>query len=349
MTITLALIATAAAIALICDFLRARNAQLRHAMAELEACNRARKQAANDAKDAANRPAAAQQMTRKKTLTGSSRTQLGAGNAQPLQRLNKNKEDRMTSRQALSDWLIERAAARDAQKTAAETRASEPGKSEPVPGRLPAPDRVLKPFAVPARPVPVSIDAYLWESLTAAEPETGPTPRFGTRFELIQGSGGSGKLDLDVPAGMHAAIALEQLTGSRKLFTGLVISIGVNQGDIGRNRDENLMQSLESFVSDLLRETDFGCRVNGEEFLIICPGPHGAEAQRRLSQVSERLWDFQLRTLGKLSILFSVGGIDVQRESLSDAIALAKERMGQTRRSRNAVPSSVAPQYRKAV
>ena len=45
LTITLALIAAAAAVALICDFMRARNAQLRKAMAELEARNQAREQA----------------------------------------------------------------------------------------------------------------------------------------------------------------------------------------------------------------------------------------------------------------------------------------------------------------
>jgi hypothetical protein len=306
LTITLALIAGAAAVALICDFLRARNAQLRRAMAELEARDQARDHARKNAPKKANRPVPVRAIQRL---------------AQP-----QNKDHAMTSKKALSEWLIQRAAARAAKKTEEET--------------IPA---VLKPFAVPARPVPVCIDAYLWAPLTATEPEPA---RIAPTFELIQGAS---KLDLDVPAGMHVASALERLTRNRHPFTGLVISIGVNQSDAGRSHNEELMRSIETFIAGLLGEADFGCHVDDDEFVLLCPGPSGAEAQRRLSRVSERLWDFQLRTLGNFSLLFSIGATDVERESLSDAIALAKERMGQTLRGRKPLSLSVVPQHRKAV
>ena len=56
--ITLALIAVTAIIALICDFLRARNAQLRQAMAQLEACKQAHMKASDEHKHSVTKFAA---------------------------------------------------------------------------------------------------------------------------------------------------------------------------------------------------------------------------------------------------------------------------------------------------
>ena len=61
-------------------------------------------------------------------------------------------------------------------------------------------------------------------------------------------------------------------------------------------------------------------------------------AQRRLFQVSEKLWDFQLRSLGQLAVMFSWGGLEVSSDSLSSAVAAARERMYQTRRNRRQSP-----------
>jgi hypothetical protein len=46
------------------------------------------------------------------------------------------------------------------------------------------------------------------------------------------------------------------------------------------------------------------------------------------------LWNFQLRGQGSFSVLFSWGGIGVENEPLSEAIASATGRMQQTKRSR---------------
>jgi GGDEF domain-containing protein len=90
----------------------------------------------------------------------------------------------------------------------------------------------------------------------------------------------------------------------------------------------------QPFIEGLLGESDFACRISNDEFLIICPGLRGVEAQRRLNEISERLWNFQLRGQGSISVLFSWGGIGVEDEPLSEAIASATERMQQTKRSR---------------
>jgi CO/xanthine dehydrogenase Mo-binding subunit len=67
--------------------------------------------------------------------------------------------------------------------------------------------------------------------------------------------------------------------------------------------------------------------------------------QRRLTQISERLWDFQLRSLGSFSILFSWGAVEVAVEQLREAIDAANEQMYQTKRTRSG--SFNAPGSRK--
>lgn len=343
--VSLALLAAAAVIALFCDYLRVKNTRLRQAVADLEArnraCNEARESAATNARRS---DAFAERIARRKGTSGRPAPQIGAGNARPIQR--RNKDDAATSRKALSEWLIQRAAARAAQKMAGTTVVNSCGTSAPIPGHVPL-NPILKPFAVPRRPVPVSVDAYLWDFLsveTAIEPFT----KAGMGFELIQGSGASNQ-DLEVPAGVHTSTALERLRESRNLFTGLVISIAVNRGDHSTCGDESPVDVINGFLCDLLGSSDFGCPVSNDEFLLICPGVQGAEAQRHLSDVSERLWDLQLRMIGQFSIEICVGAADIRRESLSEAIEQANERMGQTRRNRDTLAAGLAARQRQAV
>jgi GGDEF domain-containing protein len=101
--------------------------------------------------------------------------------------------------------------------------------------------------------------------------------------------------------------------------------------------NKDLLNAIADYVSTLLRDRDFGCRIAEDEFVLVCPGELGADAQRRLSQISERLFDYQLRCIGSFSILFSSGGVDVDQEPLADAVSGAVERMSQTRRSRKTV------------
>lgn len=87
---------------------------------------------------------------------------------------------------------------------------------------------------------------------------------------------------------------------------------------------------------------------------MIYPQERGASAQRRLSQIAQQLWDFQLRSLGTFQILFSWGGVEVRSESIEEAIASASERMQETKRGRKLLtmvsPGPVAEtQLRQAV
>ena len=157
-------------------------------------------------------------------------------------------------------------------------------------------------------------DKFLWKHLSKKEPQS---------IELPDGD------PSPIPSGMFERASLEALLEADRPFTGLVVLVGI---DNRRNHREE--HPAQSFIEGLLGPADFACRNNDDQFLMICPGLHGAEAQRRLNEISERLWNFQLRGQGSFSVLFSWGGIGSENEPLSKAIASAHERMQQTRRSR---------------
>ena len=134
-----------------------------------------------------------------------------------------------------------------------------------------------------------------------------------------------------VPAGFHEGYILSRLVQSRQPVSGLVVSIGVNTP---RNSDGSMPEPIRKLVESLIGPGDFACQSNSEEFLLIYPNERGASAQRRLSEIAQQLWDFQLRSLGSFSILFTWGGVEVRSESIDEAIASANERMHETRRGR---------------
>jgi hypothetical protein len=142
-----------------------------------------------------------------------------------------------------------------------------------------------------------------------------------------------------LPVGFHAGFhdghvdghVLNKLVQSRQPISGLVVSIGVNSS---RKSDGALPESVINLVESLIGPHDFAAQSADDEFLLIYPQERGASAQRRLSQISRQLWDFQLSSLGSFQILFSWGGVEVSGESIEEAIASASERMQETKRGR---------------
>ena len=193
-------------------------------------------------------------------------------------------------------------------------------KPEPIP--IVTPERPSQSQAPPPQPA-VTIDAFLWQHLSdgflwkhlAAEK---PVP-----LELTPSATAS------LPMGMCEQTELQPFLDADFPFTGLVVLVG-----IANSRTPSREHPAQPFIEGLLCPADFACRYGKEEFLIICTNLRGAEAQRRLNEISERLWNFQLRGQGSFSVLFSWGGIGVENEPLSEAIASATERMQQTKRSR---------------
>jgi hypothetical protein len=210
-----------------------------------------------------------------------------------------------------------------------------------------------------------TIDAVLWERLVASMPRNGLLTSGAAessvepavekpRIEVAPGA-----LDATYhivqnelpqtawPAGMIQPPAFQRLLDGAEPFSGLVVSIGVNESDSSMWHSVGLMQSVGSYIAGLLRDKDFSCRTDYDEFIVVCCGEHGAQSQRRLNQISERLWDYQLRGIGTCSILFSWGGVEVQEQPLAEAVASAVDRMRQTKRAGS--PSSSGSAYQQAV
>ena len=193
-----------------------------------------------------------------------------------------------------------------------------------------------------------TIDAALWERLISSH---------SNQNLLSSGAGdsqvapptlsGRDVAPSNQPCGMIQQPVLDELLESEKRFNGLVVSIGINDSDSSMWHSQGLVQSVGTYIASLLREKDFSCRTSYDEFVMVCRGEQGAESQRRLNQISERLWDYQLRGIGACSVLFSWGGVEIQDQPLAEAIASATERMRETKRSGISAESALA--HRQAV
>jgi GGDEF domain-containing protein len=128
----------------------------------------------------------------------------------------------------------------------------------------------------------------------------------------------------------------------RQPISGLVVSIGLTE-EKDANADNNtsvvepVPASVRTLIESMIGPGDFAAQSGKEEYLLIYPGVRGAAAQRKLSEVAQQLWDFQLLTMGQFSVQFSWGGVEVRSESIEEAIASATERMNETRRGRKVV------------
>ena len=190
------------------------------------------------------------------------------------------------------------------------------------------PPLAAKPEPTPVIPSPTSppapaIDAFLWQHLGDGFLWEHLSDDKRAPIQLTPTAPAS------IPTGMCDQTALQPFLETDFPFTGLVVLVG-----IANSRIPTREHPAQPFIEGLLNRADFACRYGKEEFLIICPDLRGAEAQRRLNEISERLWNFQLRGQGSFSVLFSWGGIGVENEPLSEALASATERMQQTKRSR---------------
>lgn len=220
-------------------------------------------------------------------------------------------------------WLAHRLKQKNKQLRKAvrelQRRAQEPAPI--VAAKVPSPTQKLRSQPVPT-PVP-TVDAFLWEHLGDAFlwehlADNKPVPVDLTRND-----------SRSIPTGMCDRSAVQPLLEADLPFTGLVVLVGISKSRMSR-----VEYPAEPFIEELLGPADFACPNGDDEFLIVCSGLRGAEAQRRLNEISERLWNFQLRGQGSFSVLFSWGGIGVENEPLSEAIASATGRMQQTKRSR---------------
>ena len=212
---------------------------------------------------------------------------------------------------------------------------------------LPMPPPLPPPQTSKALLPPPTVDNALFDLLVsggaAPSPVNAPVPVTRANFE-----GAPAAAPLTRLKGMIEPLALEGILRTNKPFTGAAASISVS-GAEGRRLTEGQLEWVATYLAGLLDENDYGCRNAPEEFLIVCPGLQRAEAQQRLNEISQRLWEFQLRGIGNHSIIFNCGGIESRNEPLADALASAVERMRLNQRSRNQIYVHALTAHNQAV
>lgn len=312
--VSLVVILGAAFVALICDFLKGNNEQLRELTVELKVRNeeeRRRSQTMTPQPVAA--PAPVKMESEKKIETRAARSM--AAPKEPKRAIAPEALAAMQRGAQLAGSPRVRAAAAAAGATSSAMNRTE-RRPEPAADPVVEPPIEIQPEApaVIAPQTPVAAGKKDWNLLLARKP---------AKQQVLDMA--------PVPAGYHDGYVLSHLVKQQQPVSGLVVSIGVNTP---READGSMPESVKGLIQSLIGADDFACQSNEEEFLLIYPNEHGASAQRKLSQIAQRLWDFQLRSMGTFSILFSWGGIEVSSESLDEAIASANERMQETRRNR---------------
>lgn len=148
-------------------------------------------------------------------------------------------------------------------------------------------------------------------------------------------------------AGGRRADLLNDLLQSEGPFEGVALSISVVDyvrlvAENGKEPVEEVMTALEELVRASGGDADLVCRISEDEFIVVCPGATGGAAAQRVRQLSESLWDFQLRSLVSFPIMFSWGASESGAaqgtpRSLADSVDRAREQMLESRRSRRAL------------
>ncbi len=333
--VSLVVILAAAFVALICDFLRGSNQQLRELAVEL----RVRRE---------------EEQRRTQLLAAAARGMRQPG-IQPARPLPVTREKPAAQTRAMEKArpveLRQKPASPENAGVTAHARAQKIAESAPAaPRKSSVIDSAILARVARLGNADGTAGTLAGMEFTETEVLLAPPPPGTQRHghELIAIAGGretsSSRPESSLPAGLQDGYVLTRLIQSRRPITGLVVSIGVQSGE---SRNGDVPESVDGLVRSLIGPDDFASRSGADEYLLIYPRERGDSAQRRLSEIAERLWDFQLRSLGRTSILFSWGGVEVEGETISDAIASATERMSQTRRSRKTV--SIQELQRKAV
>jgi hypothetical protein len=136
-----------------------------------------------------------------------------------------------------------------------------------------------------------------------------------------------------IPAGVYRYPALSYVLAKDEPFSGVVVHIAAN--DVPGY--ESVPAGFSRFFTSLMDESDFGCHLADDEFLIIYPEPDASSANRRLRSILEKLWIFQLSVAPVFPVLFSWGAVEAREARLLDAVTDATDKMLQTKRHRQSV------------
>lgn len=181
----------------------------------------------------------------------------------------------------------------------------------------------------------------LEEAIASAEAETAVPAEEPTRAEAEESPVSTAPERVSLPSGMLDRDAFNELMESDQLLSATVMAVGVGGLESAHWEEESAIELIRSLVE----EGEMACRTDEDSFVLVFPNLHGADGQRRISQASQRLWDHQIRSVGRSPIMFSWGATDTARDTLAAVTESARERMEQTRRNRERAPRKIH-QYR---
>ncbi|HEY3739720.1 MAG TPA: hypothetical protein VGL53_07745 [Bryobacteraceae bacterium] len=333
--ISLIVVLAAAGVALVCDLLKGNNEHLRELAVELKIRN----------EEAERRVQAAERKPGGRTLEpiAARTSQIASGQAA-------GEEMPVTRREAAPEPVeVPRAAPQQEPRVAAAAASSQQQGSER--SRPERRKRTMSPAVAAVAQAAAAIVNNKDHQQTAAFAQASePVAMASSTSSLETGVGNPGRKNWDtilkntrsrqgsvipfesirdaVPAGVHDASVLQRAVESGRMVSGLILSIGTNA------LDQASAVAVADFLKVLAGPQDFFCQSGSDEYVLICPGEQNASAQRRLSEIAEKLWDFQLRSIGGLSVQFSWGSSEARGERIGEAVATAIEQMQETRQSR---------------
>ncbi len=157
-----------------------------------------------------------------------------------------------------------------------------------------------------------------------------------------------------IPSGIHDRQLLAELINQDAAFNGVVFFLGLLGyehliAEHGQPAVRHAVAAANEYFSSLLGDKGFGSWAEESLFVMILPA-ESVDATRDLSQqTAEGLWDYQLRSLGSLPIIFHWGSAEAAGEPLSMAVQSAREQMLESGRARKQVLSASGSFRRRVV
>jgi hypothetical protein len=147
---------------------------------------------------------------------------------------------------------------------------------------------------------------------------------------------------LRIPRGIHDRAIFDELASQEARFDGVVFLVGVMGfeplvAEHGRPAVAQATGEAASYFEGLLSTDGFGCWIEDSVFVMILPATSAEQARLITTHTAEGLWDYQLRSLGSLPLIFHWGSAEASNERLGATVDLAREQMVESGRARKQV------------
>jgi len=157
-----------------------------------------------------------------------------------------------------------------------------------------------------------------------------------------------------LPAGLNAADVFEKALRRAEPFAGgvMVVTIADYEKTAQQHGEAAIRPILDdvlNFVTEAAGEGAFLCRTSEQELALVWPRERVEQTQRIVHQITEKLWDYQLRTLGGVTVIFGWGFYETEGETLQRATESAREQMLESRRHRRTTITGVGRFRRQMV